>query len=81
MRAGNFAGLAPICDPLTIPTTGTCVPFADNRIPADRIDPIAAALLQHVPPATSARQTQNLTAVEEQDRDLESVQRASRSSS
>ena len=38
-RAGNFAGFAPICDPLTIPTTGVCAPFADNRIPDGRIDP------------------------------------------
>ena len=45
---------APICDPLTIdPATGACTPFAGNRIPADRIDPIAAAFLQHVPLPTS----------------------------
>ena len=53
VRAGNFAGFAPICDPLTIPTTGVCTPFANNQIPAGRIDPIAAALLQHVPLPTS----------------------------
>ena len=56
VRAGNFAGLAPICDPLTIPTTGTCAPFANNQIPAARIDPIATALLQHVPAADVRRQ-------------------------
>ena len=54
-RAGDFAGFAPICDPLTIPTTGTCTPFANNRIPEERIDPIAAGLLAHVPPPTSTR--------------------------
>ncbi len=52
-RAGDFAGFAPICDPLTIPTTGTCTPFANNRIPEERIDPVAAGLLAHVPPPTS----------------------------
>ena len=26
---------APICDPLTIPTTGVCTPFANNQIPAE----------------------------------------------
>jgi hypothetical protein len=70
VRAGDFSGLGAICDPLTIPTTGTCAPFAGNRIPTGRIDPLAASLLQHVPAATSGGQTQNLTAVEEQDRDL-----------
>jgi hypothetical protein len=70
VRAGDFAGLATICDPLTIPTTGTCTPFAGNRIPAGRIDPIAAAMLANVPLSTSGGQTQNLTAVEEQGRDL-----------
>ncbi len=70
-RAGNFAGFAPICDPLTIPTTGVCTPFADNRIPDGRIDPIARALLEHVSAPTSGGSLQNLTAVEEQDRDLD----------
>ena len=70
VRAGDFAGLGTICDPLTIPTTGTCAPFAGNRIPAGRIDPIAAAMLANVPVPTSGGQTQNLTAIEEQDRDL-----------
>ena len=46
VRAGNFAGLPPICDPLTIPTTGACTPFPNNQIPASRIDPIASALLR-----------------------------------
>jgi carboxypeptidase family protein len=71
VRAGDFAGLGTICDPLTIPATGSCAPFANNQIPAGRIDPIAATLLQHVPAATSPASTQNLTAVEEQDRDLD----------
>ncbi len=70
VRAGNFAGLGSICDPLTISTTGSCVPFPNNQIPAGRIDSIAATLLQQVPAATSGGSTQNLTAVEEQDRHL-----------
>ncbi len=69
-RAGNFAGLDAICDPATIPVTGICTPFAGNRIPAQRIDPIAAALLQQVPQPTSPASLQNLTAVEQQDRTL-----------
>jgi len=71
VRAGNFAGLGTICDPLTIPTAGVCTPFPNNQIPAGRIDPIAAAMLAYVPPATSDGNLQNLTSVEKQDRDLD----------
>jgi hypothetical protein len=70
VRSGNFAGLPAICDPFTIPTTGGCTPFANNQIPANRIDPIATSLLQHVPLPTSSANLQNLTSVEEQNRDL-----------
>ncbi len=70
VRSGNFAGFTPICDPRTIPTAGACTPFANNQIPADRINPIAAALLGQVPHATSSAQFQNLTSVEELARDI-----------
>jgi hypothetical protein len=73
VRAGNFAGFAPICDPLTISTAGVCTPFANNQIPAGRIDPIAAAFLQEVPLPTSSAALQNLTSVEESTRDLDQV--------
>ena len=73
VRSGNFSGLGPICDPSTIPTTGVCMPFLNNQIPAGRIDPIAAALLQQVPRPTSTADLQNLTSVETQDRDLNQV--------
>jgi len=70
-RIGNFTGFAPICDPLTIDSaTGRCAPFANNRIPTDRIDPIAAAFLQRVPRATSGAPFQNLTSVEKSTRDI-----------
>lgn len=71
VRAGDFAGFAPVCDPLTIPSTGICTPFPDNRIPADRIDPIATALLERVALPTTAAAFQNLTSVEEQERQLD----------
>ena len=70
-RGGNFSGLGAICDPLTIPTTGVCTPFANNQIPAGRIDPIAASFLQHVPLPTSDATLQNLTAAEPSTRDLD----------
>jgi hypothetical protein len=67
VRSGNFAGLGAVCDPLTVPTTGFCAPFANNQIPADRIDPIASALLANVPLPTSGS---TLTSVEEQNRGI-----------
>ena len=63
MRTGNFAGLAPLCDPLTR-TAGGCITFANNQIPSNRLDPVAIALLQKVPAATSAGSVQNLLAVD-----------------
>jgi hypothetical protein len=57
VRLGDFGGLGTICDPLAIPTGGTCTPFAANRIPADRIDPIAAGLLERQVRAASGAST------------------------
>jgi carboxypeptidase family protein len=71
VREGNLAGLVAACDTMTIPITGACAPFTGNVIPRDRIDPIAAAFLQHVPLPTRADPFQNLTAEEEQTRDLD----------
>ena len=70
LRAGDFSGFAPICDPLAIPTTGTCAPFPNGQIPVDRIDPVATAFLQKIPLPTSATPFQNLTSVEKEDRDM-----------
>jgi hypothetical protein len=69
-RNGRFAGLATICDPLTIPTTGACQPFQNNEIPPDRIDPIATAFLASVPQPNTGGHFQNLAATEELTRDL-----------
>ena len=69
-RGGDFAGLGPICDPLTVTSTGACQPFANNRIPLARLDPVATALLARVPLPTSSAALQNLTAVETQTRNV-----------
>ncbi len=70
LRQGNFAGAAPICDPLAVdPTSGSCTPFANNQIPSNRLDPVASAFLQHVPLPTSTSPQQNLTSVEPQIKD------------
>jgi hypothetical protein len=46
MRNGDFSGLAPIYDPLT---GNQRQAFSDNRIPAQRLDPAAMAMLSHIP--------------------------------
>ena len=66
LRRGTFSGFAPLCDPLTRTASGACTPFANNQIPAARLDPVALALLQHVPLPTSGGAVQNLLAVGEE---------------
>jgi hypothetical protein len=71
VRGGNFRRLATICDPQTVPATGSCTPFPNNQIPAGRIDPIAAAFLQQCRAPRRRRKLQNLTSVEESTRDID----------
>jgi hypothetical protein len=71
VRGGDFAGAA-ICDPSTITRPGgPCTPFANGQIPEARLDPLAVALLQQVPLPTSPAAQQNLTAIEQQARDVD----------
>ena len=72
-RAGDFSGLAPLCDPLSRdPGSGACGSFfPGNRIPAARIDPIASAFLAHTPLPSGPGEVQNLTAIETLDRNLD----------
>lgn len=67
VRAGDFSALPAICDPVA---SGGCAPFPQNRIPADRIDPVAAAFLRHVPVPTGDGTLQNLTSVGRQVKDV-----------
>ena len=55
MRAGNFAGVANIYDPLT------GLQFPGNVIPANRIDPAAAAILRLLPDPQSSATVNNYT--------------------
>lgn len=50
LRAGEFAGRNPIYDPFDLDATGARRPFPGNRIPADRIDPIARTFLERFQP-------------------------------
>ena len=65
MRNGSFAGLPPLCDPLTRTAAG-CTPFSGNQIPASRFSAVATGLLQRVPLPTASGAVQNLLAVERQ---------------
>lgn len=52
MRAGDFRGVGTIYDPATRVQTGNVVralPFANNMIPVQRLDPIALKLLEFFP--------------------------------
>ena len=74
VRNGDFSSLAAICDPATIASPGgACTPFANNRIPAGRLDPLAVTFLQHVPMPTSGAALQNLTAIERQVKDSDQL--------
>ena len=66
LRAGDFSGMAPICDPLTRTAAGACTAFPGNQIPANRISPVASTLLANVPLPTSAGLVQNLLGVEDE---------------
>lgn len=70
LRAGDFSSSqGPICDP----RGQGCVPFPQNRIPAGRIDPIAAAFLARVPLPTSNAPQQNLTSTEKEINDVDQI--------
>ncbi|MGH8247159.1 MAG: carboxypeptidase regulatory-like domain-containing protein, partial [Gammaproteobacteria bacterium] len=59
-RAGDFSPIA-IYDPLTTVQSGTTFirqPFANNRIPQERFDPVARKLLDYIPTQTNAGNAQ-----------------------
>ena len=63
VRGGDFSGLPAIYDPLKVdPATGRRLPFDGNKIPLQRLDPVALAFLQKVPLPTSAGDVQNFVA-------------------
>ncbi len=73
VRAGDFSGRAPLCDPLSRdPLSGACGSFfPGNRIPAERLDPVATAFLAHTPLPTGPGEVQNLTSVETLNRNID----------
>ncbi len=49
MRSGDLSAFGPIFDPLTTDGAGNRAPIANNRIPTERLDPVAVALLNKIP--------------------------------
>ncbi len=72
LRSGDFSGLAMLCDPLTRTSAG-CTPFAGNRIPSARLDPVALALLAHVPSPTGSGLVQNFLSVQNQSNPMDQI--------
>src|SRR4029453_3864388 len=59
VRAGDFSGLPTIYDPLTTDADGNRLSFAENKIPRDRLNPVAVSFLQKVPIPTAGGEVQN----------------------
>ena len=66
MRAGDLSAFSQIFDPLTTDAAGNRSPIAGNRIPAQRLDPVATGLLAKIPLPNLPGNSRNLvsTAVE-----------------
>ena len=73
LRGGDFSSVGAICDPLTRTVSTACMPFTGNQIPSSRLNPVAAALLRHVPAPTSAGEVQNLRAVNPETQEMNQV--------
>jgi hypothetical protein len=71
LRAGDFSALGPLCDPVAAGAAAGCVSFANSRIPANRIDPVARAFLEKVPLPNEGGTVQNLRAVAKQRADMD----------
>ena len=56
LRSGDFRGRNPVFDPFNLDAAGARRPFPDNRIPAERIDPIARMFLDRFQPLPNRTQ-------------------------
>ena len=63
VRSGDFSGLATIYDPLSgNSATGQRLAFTGNRIPSNRLNPVALEFLKKIPLPTRAGEVQNFSA-------------------
>jgi hypothetical protein len=71
MRAGDLSGFSQIYDPLTTDASGNRTPLAGNRIPLQRLDPVAAALLARIPLPNQPGSSRNLISTEVESTNLD----------
>ena len=64
MRAGDLSAFGQIYDPLATDASGNRLPLPDNRIPTQRLDPVAVALLAKIPLPNQPGISRNLIATE-----------------
>jgi Carboxypeptidase regulatory-like domain len=62
VRSGDFSGMPAIYDPTRTDATGRRLPFPDNKIPLERLNPVALAFLERVPLPTTSGDVQNFVA-------------------
>ena len=56
LRSGDFRGRDPVFDPFDLDAAGARRPFPGNRIPAERIDPVARTFLERFQPLPNRTQ-------------------------
>jgi hypothetical protein len=59
VRSGDFSGMPTIYDPVRTDAAGRRLPFPGNKIPQERLNPVALAFLEKVPLPTSSGEVQN----------------------
>jgi len=64
MRIGDLSAFSQVYDPLTTDASGNRTPFAGNRIPIQRLDPVATGLLARIPLPNLPDGSRNLLATE-----------------
>lgn len=64
MRTGDLSAFSQIYDPLTTDASGNRTPFGGNRIPTQRLDPVATALLARIPLPNLPGSSRNLISTE-----------------
>lgn len=71
MRAGDLSAFSQIFDPLATDMAGNRLPLQGNRIPVQRLDPLATALLARIPLPNQPGISRNLISTEAERTDVD----------
>lgn len=71
MRTGDLSAFGQVFDPLATDSSGNRLPFASNRIPTERLDPVALGLLAKVPLPNQPGISRNLISTEIERTDID----------